>query len=127
IMFSPGDLFSLLAPALRPNPAATPAAEELSYSPTEMEMQSVGDNSESVARAQCWLLCRAVMHRIAGLVLTALIALPHAATAQDWSINARLLSAARTGDEAGLVRALADGAAVNARSRIRETALQIAP
>jgi hypothetical protein len=44
MMFSPGDLFSLLAPALRPNPAAAPAAEELSYSPTKMEMQSVGDN-----------------------------------------------------------------------------------
>ena len=92
-----------------------------------MEKQSVADKSKSAMRAvprhRCAPAsaspCRVSSSR-------SFIALPQAALAQDWSINARLLAAARAGDEAGLVRALADGAAVNARNRIGETALVIA-
>ena len=91
-----------------------------------MEKQSVSDNSKSGVRAEPKRLCAPAARHLAGLGLAAIFALPHVALAQDWSINARLLTAARTGDEAGLVRALADGAAVNARSRIGETALVIA-
>ena len=48
------------------------------------------------------------------------------AQAQEQSVNARLLAAARAGDEAGVTRALKDGAAPNSRSRIGETVLVIA-
>jgi ankyrin repeat protein len=106
--------------------AARQPAAELSYSPTKVEMQSVDDKSKSGVRVDRRRLCAPAARHIASLVLAAFFALPHSAPAQDWSINARLLAAARTGDEAGLVRALADGAAVNARSRIGETALVIA-
>src|SRR5436190_19541798 len=91
-----------------------------------MEKQSVGDNLRCVVRAERRLLGALAARQLAGLVFAVFIALPHAALAQDWSINARLLVAARAGDEAGLVRALADGAAVNARNRIGESALVIA-
>ncbi len=109
-------------------------AAELSYSPSKMEKQSVADKSKRALRAVRRLGCSPAARRLAGrlvsplaaIVLAAFIALPHGALAQDWSINARLLAAARSGDEAGLVRALADGAAVNARNRIGETALVIA-
>lgn len=101
-------------------------AAELSYSPTKMEKQSAADKSRSGLRTASKLLSARTVRRLAGLVLAVLIALPHAATAQDWSINARLLAAARAGDESGLTRALADGAAANARNRIGETGLVIA-
>lgn len=42
------------------------------------------------------------------------------------ALNARLLVSARTGDDAGIERALAAGAAVNSRNRFGETALIIA-
>jgi len=63
-----------------------------------MEKQSVGDNSKSAVRGQRRRLCAPAVRRLAGLVLAAILALPHGAPAQDWSINARLLVAARTGD-----------------------------
>lgn len=48
-----------------------------------------------------------------------------AATEDNLSVNARFLVAARTGDAAGLERGLAQGASVNARNRLGETALVI--
>ncbi|MEO8487049.1 MAG: ankyrin repeat domain-containing protein [Betaproteobacteria bacterium] len=42
------------------------------------------------------------------------------------STNARLLVSARTGDDAGVARALAAGAAVDSRNRLGETALVVA-
>jgi uncharacterized protein len=44
----------------------------------------------------------------------------------DEAVNARLLVSARTGDEAGVARALASGAAVDSRNRIGESPLIIA-
>ena len=64
-----------------------------------------------VIRAFCWF---------------ALLALALPATGQDPSLNTRLLAAARAGDQAGVQRAIADGATVNARNRLGETALVIA-
>jgi hypothetical protein len=62
------------------------------------------------------------------LVATAFLG-PHAraiAAEQDLSVNARLLLAARNADPAALARELGQGAAVNARNRLGETALLIA-
>ena len=50
----------------------------------------------------------------------------HLLAAQDLSVNARLLAAARAGDVAGVERALAEGASPNARNRLGETVLVIA-
>jgi ankyrin repeat protein len=95
-----------------------------------MEKQSVADNSGKRATSLIFAPPRRrhvpATGWLAGLMLAALIALPQSALAQDWSINARLLAAARAGDEPGLARALAEGAAVNARNRIGETGLVIA-
>ncbi len=91
-----------------------------------MEKQSVADKSQGGFPAASKVRTARAVCRFAGLALAIIIALPHGALAQDWSINARLLAAARAGDESGLTRALADGAAVNARTRIGETALVIA-
>src|SRR5690242_7646117 len=111
--FPPGDLFSSrhrtrTGPrrASRPSRARVrgmqPAAE-LSYSPTKMEKQSVADKSKN-GLSPAARPVRAARH-VAAFALAALIALPHGALAQDWSVNARLLAAARAGDESGLVRA----------------------
>src|SRR5450631_3321726 len=51
---------------------------------------------------------------------------PLCAQSQDLSVNARLLAYARNGDQAGINRALADGASPNARNRLGETVLLIA-
>ena len=48
------------------------------------------------------------------------------AQSQDLSVNARLLASARSGDQAGIDRALAQGASPNARNRLGETVLVIA-
>ena len=48
------------------------------------------------------------------------------AQSQDLSVNARLLASARSGDQSGVDRALADGASPNARNRAGETVLIIA-
>jgi hypothetical protein len=66
-----------------------------------------------------------------GLILTLLLCClvcppALAQTTTDDAVNARLLVAARTNDEPGLVRALADGAAINSRNRLGESALIIA-
>ena len=42
---------------------------------------------------------------------------------ENLTVNARFLLAARNADEAGLKRALADGAAINSRNRLGESAL----
>src|SRR5207237_8924870 len=69
---------------------------------------------------------RAAAHRCCILAWLAFIALPQGVLAQDLSANARLLAAARAGDQTGVGKALADGASVNARNRVGETALVIA-
>jgi hypothetical protein len=54
---------------------------------------------------------------------------PNLAAAQatsNESVNARLLVSVRTGDDAGVQRALADGAAVDSRNRLGESALLVA-
>lgn len=51
---------------------------------------------------------------------------PPCAFAQDLGPSARLVAAARAGDAAGMARALAEGAAPDARNRLGETALLIA-
>ena len=99
---------------------------ELSYIPTKMEKQSVADNSKIAVPAASRIQRVAAARGLAAVVLAGLFALAPGVLAQDWSINARLLAAARAGDDGGLVHALADGAAVNARNRIGETALVIA-
>ena len=96
-----------------------------------MEMQSVADNLRGAIAALFRLLrllrtgaqsaCQIGI--LAGLGFAAL---PHAVLAQDVSVNVRMLAAARAGDQAAVVRALADGASVNARTRIGETALVMA-
>ena len=53
------------------------------------------------------------------------MACAQAATEDNLSVNARFLVAARSGDAAGLERGLAQGANVNARNRLGETALVI--
>jgi ankyrin repeat protein len=89
-----------------------------------MEMQSVTHNI-SEAMPVLVRIGRAA-RRCGILAWLALIALPHGVLAQDLSANARLLAAARTGDETGVGKALADGASANARNRVGETALVIA-
>ena len=59
------------------------------------------------------------------LTLTLQAASLHAQS-QDLSVNARLLASARSGDQAGIDRALAEGASPNARNRLGETVLLIA-
>jgi uncharacterized protein len=51
---------------------------------------------------------------------------PAFAQSDDLSVNARLLASARNGDQAGVERALANGASPNARNRVGETVLIIA-
>jgi ankyrin repeat protein len=90
-----------------------------------MEMQSVPDNFT------CWMAVILrfggnAIWRIAMLAWLGFVALPHNALAQEESVNARLLASARAGDQAGVARAIADGASVNARSRVGESALVIA-
>src|SRR5436309_8987696 len=63
---------------------------------------------------------------VACLMSTAVLILPSAAYAQESSAKVRLVAAARAGDQAGVTRALAEGATPNARNRIGETALFIA-
>ena len=89
-------------------------------------MQSVTHNASDampapvrIGRAGAARWCRI-------LAWLAFIALPHGVLAQDLSANARLLAAARAGDQAGVGNALADGASANARNRVGETALVIA-
>jgi ankyrin repeat protein len=95
-----------------------------------MEMQSVLDNPRRAAPTQ-WLasfvsfpLAKTI--RVAALAGLGIVALPHTVSAQDVSPNARLLVAARAGDQPGAARALVDGASPNARNRVGETALVIA-
>jgi ankyrin repeat protein len=59
------------------------------------------------------------------LQCTATAVLAQSPAEDNLSVNARFLVAARTGDAAGLERGLAQGAAVNARNRLGETALVI--
>src|SRR2546423_15675336 len=63
---------------------------------------------------------------VACLMSTAVLMSPSATCAQESSANVRLVAAARAGDQAGVTRALAQGATPNARNRIGETALLIA-
>ena len=95
-----------------------------------MEMQSVADNFIDTVAAPLRVGCaaaRAPAARLLGrLAWLAFIALPHVALAQDLSANARLVAATRVADQSGVARALADGASVNARNRVGETALVIA-
>lgn len=90
-----------------------------------MEMQSVADNVSGAVAALLRMGGKSV-RRIGILAWLGFVALPHAVPAQDLSVNARMLAAARAGDQAAVARALADGASVNARSRIGETALVMA-
>src|SRR5437773_2821180 len=60
---------------------------------------------------------------IVGLLLATFAALSPDAKSQDLSANQRLLAGARAGDEAGVSRALGEGASPNARNRVGETAL----
>ncbi len=53
-------------------------------------------------------------------------ALPGRAADDEMSMNARLLASVRNEDSAGVERALRDGAAVNARNRLGESALLVA-
>jgi ankyrin repeat protein len=109
-----------------------------------MEMQSVADNFTGAKSARLCTGCAAdstvgraeaagstaarteAARRLGILAWLAFIALPHGALAQDLSINARMLAAARAGDQVAVTRALSGGASVNARNRIGETALVIA-
>jgi uncharacterized protein len=59
------------------------------------------------------------------MALTLQVAPLHAQS-RDLSVNARLLVSARNNDQAGIDRALAEGAAPNARNRLGETVLLIA-
>jgi len=90
-----------------------------------MEMQSVANN---VRRAMTDLRRTGgkSIRQIAILVWLGIVALPHGAIAQDLSANARMLAAARAGDQGAVARAIADGASVNARNRVGETALIMA-
>jgi len=90
-----------------------------------MEMQSVTHNVGDAMPAPV-RVGRAAARRCCILAWLAFIALPHGVLAQDLSANARLLAAARAGDQTGVGKALADGASVNARNRVGETALVIA-
>jgi ankyrin repeat protein len=90
-----------------------------------MEMQSVANGLRCAMTA----LLRSggkVVRQIGVLAWFGFAALPHGAFAQDLSVNARMLAAARAGDQTAVGRALADGASVNARNRVGETALVIA-
>lgn len=89
-----------------------------------MEKQTVDHNRKSCISGS--VRGTAARYRLVAATCLALIAPPHGALAQDWPVNARLLAAARSGDEAALAGAFADGAAVNARNRIGETGLLIA-
>jgi uncharacterized protein len=95
-----------------------------------MEMQSVANNLldaiAALLRGEYTAGRAAAARRFGSLAWLAFIALAHGALAQDLSANARLLAAARAGDQAGVARALSDGASVNARNRIGETVLIIA-
>jgi ankyrin repeat protein len=95
-----------------------------------MEMQSVADNFSGARVARLrngGTAGRAeTAPRFGILACLAFIALPHGASAQDLSINARMLAAARAGDQAAVAQALSGGASANARNRIGETALVIA-
>src|SRR2546430_11991447 len=63
---------------------------------------------------------------VACLMSTAVLMLPSATCAQESSANVRLVAAARAGDQAGVTRALAEGATPSAPNRIGETAPLIA-
>jgi len=63
---------------------------------------------------------------LGGLGAAAVVAWVPPAAAQELSVNARLLAAARAGDQAGVARALSEGATPNARNRVGESALLIA-
>jgi ankyrin repeat protein len=85
------------------------------------------------ARPRRPVRCSAPIRRLSGtriaaacLWAAAMVALLPAAAAQEPSVNVRLLAAARAGDQAGVARALADGATPNARNREGESALLIA-
>jgi ankyrin repeat protein len=60
------------------------------------------------------------------VVLVSVIALPARADDDPFAVNARLLASVRNDDTAGIARALRDGAAVNSRNRLGESALLIA-
>jgi len=90
-----------------------------------MEMQSAAIHVRSAMTALLRSGGKSV-RAIGFLVCLAFVALPHGALAQDLSVNARMLAAARAGDQAAVGRALADGASVNARNRVGETALVMA-
>jgi uncharacterized protein len=69
--------------------------------------------------------CRPFAKCLFALALTLQLS-PVLAQSQDLSVNARLLASARNGDQAGINRALADGASPDARNRLGETVLLIA-
>ncbi|HVR93893.1 MAG TPA: ankyrin repeat domain-containing protein, partial [Casimicrobiaceae bacterium] len=99
-----------------------------------MEMQSVANNFSGARAARLCTGCAAgstaaraeAAPRFGILACLAFIALPHSALAQDLSVNAMMLAAARAGDQVAVARALSGGASVNARNRVGETALVIA-
>src|SRR5207237_734227 len=59
-------------------------------------------------------------------IMIAACALPAYAADDDLSLNARFLVAVRNGDAAGIDRALQEGAAIDSRNRLGESALIIA-
>jgi ankyrin repeat protein len=91
-----------------------------------MEMQSVAHNLGDAVPARLRVARARAACRLGAAVWLLIIALPHGAWGQDLSSNARLLIAARAGDQAAVARALSDGASPNARNRVGETALVIA-
>src|SRR5437773_3286305 len=95
----------------------------IGYSPTAKEMQCRAGSRQVFSASPiegCFML-----RKYFCVAMLALSFLPPA-LAQEVSLNARLLAYARAGDEAGVKRAIAEGAAVNARNRVGETVLVIA-
>jgi uncharacterized protein len=84
----------------------------------------------ALCRAFALLQCeKALRNLVAGAIAGTFLALlspPAYAQPGDFSANARLLTSARNDDAAGIERALRDGAAVDSRNRLGESALIIA-
>src|SRR5580698_9090147 len=72
-----------------------------------------------------FLFCGREMRRMAGRWATALVlcAMCGMARADDQSVNEKLLAAARSGDLARVTGTLDEGAAIDSRNRIGDTAL----
>lgn len=111
----------MLAPhILEPATALAGAASgaSVSYIPKRRPWQSALASPTVVERN---LMRSGVIALFALAVLAA--PLPAMAGAEDLSLNARFLMAARNGDAPALQRTLTEGAAINSRNRLGETAL----